>query len=153
MLKGVRSYARCCTKVWFSFSVTLDSPHHSMRKETKLCWTVVLKDHTWTLLEPALSCFSIFHYCQISVCSISEVYDVLICSKVDQEIVKIIEQRARACQQREGPSYKQNCAKEMQQFNEVSRAYQSRCEYTHLYSGSSHSYSDFMVNQNDMDGY
>ncbi|KAG7335019.1 hypothetical protein KOW79_001615 [Hemibagrus wyckioides] len=46
--------------------------------------------------------------------------------KVDQEIVKIIEQRARACQQREGPSNKQNCAKELQQFNEVSRAYQSR---------------------------
>lgn len=82
-----------------------------------------------------------------SVCNTPELYAVLICSKVDQEIVKVIEQRARACQQREGPSYKQNCVKELQQFNEVSRAYQSRCECTYKLAAHSFMYSDFMFKQ------
>ncbi|AWP18860.1 putative NADH dehydrogenase [Scophthalmus maximus] len=46
--------------------------------------------------------------------------------KVDQEIVKVIQERMRACQQREGHSYEQNCSKEIEQFNEVSNSYMSR---------------------------
>ncbi|XP_051243693.1 NADH dehydrogenase [ubiquinone] 1 beta subcomplex subunit 10 [Dicentrarchus labrax] len=46
--------------------------------------------------------------------------------KVDQEIVKVVQKRMRACQHREGASYKQNCAKEMQQFEEVTNAFTSR---------------------------
>lgn len=49
-------------------------------------------------------------------------------SKVDQEIVKVVQERMRACQQREGTSYVQNCAKEMKQFNEVTKNFQSRCK-------------------------
>ncbi|XP_041852308.1 NADH dehydrogenase [ubiquinone] 1 beta subcomplex subunit 10 [Melanotaenia boesemani] len=48
--------------------------------------------------------------------------------KVDQEIVKVIQERLRACQQREGASHMQNCAKEIQQFNEVTKNFQSRYE-------------------------
>ncbi|XP_041813570.1 NADH dehydrogenase [ubiquinone] 1 beta subcomplex subunit 10 [Chelmon rostratus] len=46
--------------------------------------------------------------------------------KVDQEIVRVIQERLRACQQREGNSHDQNCAKEMQQFNEVTKNFLSR---------------------------
>ncbi|XP_067390397.1 NADH dehydrogenase [ubiquinone] 1 beta subcomplex subunit 10 [Emydura macquarii macquarii] len=46
--------------------------------------------------------------------------------KVDYEIVKIIKERAEACQVREGPSHRQNCAKEMEQFAEVSKAFADR---------------------------
>uniref|UniRef100_A0A8C6TH50 NADH dehydrogenase [ubiquinone] 1 beta subcomplex subunit 10 n=1 Tax=Neogobius melanostomus TaxID=47308 RepID=A0A8C6TH50_9GOBI len=45
--------------------------------------------------------------------------------KVDQEVLKIIQERMRACHQREGYSYEQNCAKEIKQFNEAAKNFQS----------------------------
>ncbi|XP_053193653.1 NADH dehydrogenase [ubiquinone] 1 beta subcomplex subunit 10 [Scomber japonicus] len=46
--------------------------------------------------------------------------------KVDQEIVKVVQERLRACQQREGSSYEQNCAREIDQFHETTKNFQSR---------------------------
>ncbi|XP_013870347.1 NADH dehydrogenase [ubiquinone] 1 beta subcomplex subunit 10 [Austrofundulus limnaeus] len=44
--------------------------------------------------------------------------------KVDREIVKIVQERMSACVQREGTNHEQNCYKEVQLFQEVSKNYQ-----------------------------
>ena len=49
-------------------------------------------------------------------------------SKVDQEIVRILQERMRACTQREGDSYHQNCSKELQNYNDATKAFLSRCK-------------------------
>ncbi|KAM8845504.1 NADH dehydrogenase [ubiquinone] 1 beta subcomplex subunit 10 [Spinachia spinachia] len=46
--------------------------------------------------------------------------------KVDQEILKVVKERMRACKTREGPSFQQNCAPEMKLFNEVTQNYALR---------------------------
>ncbi|CAI5792391.1 Complex I-PDSW [Podarcis lilfordi] len=45
---------------------------------------------------------------------------------VDRQIVRIIQERMGACKQREGPSYLENCAAELQHFKEVTKAYDDR---------------------------
>ncbi|KAH0505389.1 NADH dehydrogenase [ubiquinone] 1 beta subcomplex subunit 10 [Microtus ochrogaster] len=54
--------------------------------------------------------------------------------KVNQETVSIIQERLQACQQREGESSKQNCAKELEQCTEVPKVF-----YDHHYDQRAYS--------------
>lgn len=56
--------------------------------------------------------------------------------KVDQEIIKIVNDRYGACLKREGKSSKQNCAKEKQLLIETSINYRSRYEDLGAYAGA-----------------
>ncbi|XP_060116605.1 NADH dehydrogenase [ubiquinone] 1 beta subcomplex subunit 10 [Heteronotia binoei] len=46
--------------------------------------------------------------------------------KVDEEIVKIVQERLGACTMQEGSSHIQKCAREMQQLKDVTKAYQTK---------------------------
>ncbi|ETE65344.1 NADH dehydrogenase [ubiquinone] 1 beta subcomplex subunit 10, partial [Ophiophagus hannah] len=46
--------------------------------------------------------------------------------QVDQEIVKIIRERVGACKVREGVNAAENCAKDVQLFKDVAKAYRDR---------------------------
>ncbi|KAG7265373.1 hypothetical protein CRUP_004461 [Coryphaenoides rupestris] len=50
--------------------------------------------------------------------------------KVDQEIMGVIQDRMKACHQREGDSVTQNCAKEIKDFHDTTRAF--LCRYGDL---------------------
>ncbi|KYO30839.1 NADH dehydrogenase [ubiquinone] 1 beta subcomplex subunit 10 [Alligator mississippiensis] len=56
--------------------------------------------------------------------------------KVDREIVRIIQDRFKVCQYREGEAYLQNCAKELQQFMDVAKAFELRYADLDMYRGA-----------------
>lgn len=49
-------------------------------------------------------------------------------SKVNKEILKVMQGRMNACAQREGANYLQNCIKETQQYEEVAKNYELCCK-------------------------
>lgn len=93
-----------------------------------------VKPSLWVLdlSTPSMWAFSLPSCNKVNLVFCKEETTVLLSSllsKVDQEIVKVVQERMRACHQREGHSYLQNCAKEIQLFNEVTKNFQSRCKY------------------------